>query len=78
MGDDYSSDCELSGVVNQCPPVEVNCEMKVMKEIGPDLLTSATTKFQGKERLRQRSRVRDFSPNMEMCMLLAAWRLKWG
>ncbi len=40
------------------------------------LLTSATTKIQGREHLRPRLRVRDFLPNVGMCEPLAAWRLK--
>lgn len=40
------------------------------------LLTSATTKIQGRERLSPKLRVRDFLPNVEMFEPLAAWRLK--
>ena len=42
------------------------------------LLTSATTKIQGRERLRPRFRVRDFLPYVAMLEPLASWRLKCG
>ena len=49
---------------------------KLAPRIG--LLTSATTKIQGRERLRPRFRVRDFLPYVAMLEPLAAWRLKCG
>lgn len=44
------------------------------------LLTSATTKIQGRERLSPKFRVRDFLPNVGICEPFAAWRLNesWG